>query len=248
MAELQPMPILTRRPVYVLFSGGRDSTVALHWAKTQFPLVKAIYVSLNDDWSSLIEHVRRVAETFSIDLEIKQGPNLYDIFAAVGPKLTPAAMVCKKAMLETALSDIPKGSILVWGSTRKQASVMARMSQPIRREGDYIYIRPLLFKGFPSTRYYIRANRLPIWEGYRQGLNRTACRLCPGQRPFYYAFLRRHHPDLWERLLRFEQQYGIRPWQAPRGTASFTDLANLAEVYRCTQGEVSRDLRPSRQS
>ena len=55
--------------------------------------------------------------------------------------------------------------------------------------------------------------QLPLWEGYKRGLCRTACRICPGQRPRAYAAMRREYPDVWNELLWLESRLGPGLWQ-----------------------------------
>ena len=77
---------------------------------------------------------------------------------------------------------------------------------------------------------------LPIWEGYATGLQRTACRICPGQTPATYCTLRSKYPHVWQELMDLETILGPGAWQGAhikgkrRGEiATFSQLADIGD-------------------
>jgi hypothetical protein len=63
---------------------------------------------------------------------------------------------------------------------------------------------------------------------------RTACRICPGQRPCAYTAIRESYPEVWEELLWLESRLGLGAWNRWDGKSynriqSFEELANRGE-------------------
>jgi hypothetical protein len=73
---------------------------------------------------------------------------------------------------------------------------------------------------------------MPIWEGYSFGLQRTACRICPGQRKIAYAAMRANFPQTWAELLELEKRFGPGCWQDPEGNGkgALVDCADRGEL------------------
>ena len=72
---------------------------------------------------------------------------------------------------------------------------------------------------------------MPVWEGYSYGLQRTACRICPGQKRIAYAAMRANFPQTWAELLELERRFGPGCWQDPAGEGhgSFEDMADRGQ-------------------
>ncbi len=79
---------------------------------------------------------------------------------------------------------------------------------------------------------YLQDAGLPIWEGYSFGLQRTACRICPGQRKIAYAAMRANFPQVWAELLELERRFGPGCWQDPagEGKGSLLECAGRGEA------------------
>jgi hypothetical protein len=73
---------------------------------------------------------------------------------------------------------------------------------------------------------------MPIWEGCSYGLQRTACRICPGQRKVAYAAMRANFPQTWAELLELETRFRPGCWQDPKGNGkgSLDNMANHGEL------------------
>lgn len=79
----------------------------------------------------------------------------------------------------------------------------------------YQFFQPLYFAAKEVGENLLIEAGIPLWEGYKYGLRRTACRCCPGQRPSAYAAIRSQYPEVWQEMLRLEQIMGTGYWLDP---------------------------------
>lgn len=99
----------------------------------------------------------------------------------------------------------------------------------VNRLPDYPFFQPLYFTVKDVSYSIIEETGAPVWEGYARGMKRTACRICPGQRPSAYAAMRREYPDIWDELLWLEQRLGVGYWGAQCDDSSLIELADRAD-------------------
>lgn len=77
---------------------------------------------------------------------------------------------------------------------------------------SYTFFQPLYFADKGTGERILEESNLPIWAGYDRGLKRTACNICPGQRPQGYAAMKREYPEAWRMLLEMERRLGPGAW------------------------------------
>lgn len=101
----------------------------------------------------------------------------------------------------------------------------------VKRLPDYRFFQPLYFSDKASSEAVLAEVKAPIWQGYGRGLCRTACRVCPGQRPRAYAAIRQEFPDVWMELLALEEKLGPGCWQGRMKdkVPTFTEQADKGE-------------------
>jgi len=98
----------------------------------------------------------------------------------------------------------------------------------IARLEGLVFFQPLYFASKEVCDSILEESKVPIWEGYSRGLQRTACRICPGQKPIAYTAIRENFPDVWAELLALEERLGPGCWrrQGPEGPVGFQALAD----------------------
>jgi hypothetical protein len=102
----------------------------------------------------------------------------------------------------------------------------------VDRMSEYKYFQPLYFSDKDTSHRLLEEAGVPIWEGYSRGLCRTACRMCPGQRPYAYSAIRANYPEVWAELQELERRLGPGCWQGrgPDGRIpTFQELADRGQ-------------------
>lgn len=220
--------VLAGRDIIVEFSGGIDSTAAAVWCRDNLPDAKMtlLYVDLGSDHTSMPLHLRLAAEALGSELVVARSERtLLEEFAARGEWPQFGHPYCHEF-----LHDVMDGymgkfapetvAVVRGGRLSEKAARTKGMDtrfRTVERMKDYIYFEPLYFAAKEVGRVMVEGSGVPIWPGYSEGLKRTACRICPGQRRATYATLRAKHPDVWAELKWLEGRFGPGCWQDPEG-------------------------------
>ena len=105
----------------------------------------------------------------------------------------------------------------------------------------YTFFQPLYFASKEVGEDNLKEASLPIWEGYSYGNQRTACRVCPGQKPMAFAAIRINYPDVWLELLELEGRLGKGYWQDPTdGLLSLEEIADKGQEKYAAGGYLTR--------
>jgi predicted subunit of tRNA(5-methylaminomethyl-2-thiouridylate) methyltransferase len=236
------MEILQGRKVLVEYSGGKDSTAAALWCKRYLPdaKVELCFGDMGSDYEGFDMHLHRASEQMGFPLKvIRSERTILELF--LEEKKWPFHMFpyCHE-LLYGALNGYmkthpPDSVVIVRGGRRaeKKASAEARTDRwlTIPTMKGYKFFQPLYFSDKGSSETVCRDSGMVEWEGYGFGLCRTACRICPGQRPRAYAAIRQAYPHAWTELLELERRFGPGAWQGGRpaaegGPRCFTELAD----------------------
>ena len=177
------------------------------------------------------------AEKLGVPLKvIRSEKNIFDVFLDNG-KLPHFRYPYCHEILHGALDDYvvkhkPEAVIIVRGGrlSEKMGNSAIKESRflQIQRIKDYTYFQPFYFCKKNIGEELLRQNNLPIWEGYSYGLCRTACRICPGQKPSAYAAIRANFPEVWAELIELEHRIGTGYWNDP-GTIKSSSIEELAD-------------------
>lgn len=252
--ELKPTneehEILKGRRFICEFSGGKDSTLAAVWVKRFYPdnLCDLIFCDAGADFIGFHFHLERVAEWINAPLTILRTKyNMIDMILRKGKWPYAIAPYCQQMIFERMddnLQAFNANDIVIirggnMGQRNKQRKTR-RVSRfmAVERIKQFKFFQPIYYVKSTSTRALCDAACVPMWEGYKYGLQRTACRICPGQNQVGYAAIRLNYPDVWDELIEMEQRLGPGAWNDPIDNAfhgNFTELANRGET-RLLQG------------
>jgi len=221
--------------IAVAFSGGRDSTVALLWAVANAGgrEVYPIYCDMGVGYPAASEHARAVCRSLGLELTVVKPRK--DFWELLDRKGWPHFHFpwCQGEMLHPALDSAVKElgdlteTLYIWGGTRHQKAARSQKKPAERYRGIDTY-SPLYSWSRKDIAKVLGESGVLQWRGYRLGFPRTACWMCPGQRPLGYAALRRWYPGLWRELLRWERRLGIGAWN-PAGQKPGTGFQFLAD-------------------
>jgi len=216
--------ILEGRTLLVEFSGGKDSSAVAVWTKHYFPEAKILlcYVDLGAEYEGFFFHLRRLSEALGCELKVlRSSVNIIAEFLNRGKWPHFGGPYCHEflhmpmhAMMRSIGVDLV-ADIRGGRAKERAGKTKARTSRYLVDDGmkGYIFFQPLYFTTKEAAEKIVLDNGLPIWEGYDSGLQRTACRVCPGQKPATYAAIRANYPAVWEELLELDRRFGPGCWQ-----------------------------------
>ncbi|MFP3868621.1 MAG: terminase gpA endonuclease subunit [Desulfobacteraceae bacterium] len=233
----------TGRKIMVEFSGGKDSTTAALWCLNFFPEneIQLNFVDLGADFVGFSLFLNQLAEVLGAELNVLRAKaNLIDEFYRQGKWPFPTFPYCHKYLHEALDNNVKRyqpDEVIVVRGGRLEEKTGRRQMQPDRfmvidRMKAYRFFNPMYFATKEVGEKILEESAVPIWEGYSHGLQRTACRICPGQRRIAYAAIRANYPDVWQELLEIEKRLGPGCWQ-PIGKegrhGSVVEMADLGQ-------------------
>ena len=121
--------------VYVAFSGGKDSTVLLHIARSIYPNIKAVYANIGIDFPSVVKFV-----------------NSFDNVDYVQPKMRFATIIKKHGIVfpskdaSRVLKDARRGCRCISGNPMAACTEGALIIKPMRQHNRQLH-RATILKG-----------------------------------------------------------------------------------------------------
>ena len=221
--------------IIVHFSGGRDSTCSLLWAahnaggRTVIP----VYCDMGVDYPATSDHCRAICVRLDLELTVvRPEDDFWKMLVREGWPYFQHPW-CQHKMLYPALRgafrknrDLSKALVVGGGSKKESAAISNKQAIEKYRELDTYF--PMYSWGKDDIDQVLSESGAPLWSGYKRGFARTACWMCPGQRPIGYAALRKWYPGLWRELLEWEDRLGIGAWN-PAGQEPGTGFRRLAD-------------------
>ncbi len=220
-----------RPTILVYFSGGRDSTFALLWAKTNFPdrRIIGVFSDTGVELPGMTVHVKKVCDHLGVDLKIVKPDD--DMLIDIAENGFPASVFlpCREKYIYRPINRYiktfpPEEVVVLDGSRGDQAlkkSTKTKTSVPPGME-KYTYYHPAFDVAAETQQEILDKSGVPVWEGYAQGFARTACWCCPGQSGQQAAALKRNYPGLFAYVQKLEVLSGtILDWnnKPPRSIA-----------------------------
>lgn len=228
------------KTIVVQYSGGKDSSGALIWAKTNFPDKKIIclYVDTSVEFPDLAWHNNDVADFFQVDLEIvKPATEFWTYCRRKGMWPSIIFRDCIEKFIKNPcipfLKKMDENTTLFCGGMRVEESVRgSKKTETTSTYGNIRAYHPAYFLSKPSIEEAIKVSGMPVWRGYGQGFVRTACWCCPGMRGAQALALSRIYPGLADIILWYEKNHlGVmRPnGQPPTGFQHLVDIGKRKE-------------------
>lgn len=217
--------------ILVMFSGGRDSTFALLWARQNFPNLRtiAVFSDTGVEFPGMTIHVKRVCDYLGAELKIVKPE--HDMLIDIVENGFPATVFlsCREKYIYRPVTQYfrtfpPEEVVIIDGSRGDQAlkrSKKTKTSAPAGME-KYTYYHPAHDVAAETQQAILEKSGVPLWEGYEAGFVRTACWCCPGQSGLQAAALKRNYPGLFAYVQKLEQLSGtILDWgsKPPRSIA-----------------------------
>jgi len=253
--DLKPLndelAFLKNKKFLIEFSGGIDSSASAVWTKYYFPEaeIELVFADLGADFVNFNIFLATFSEAIGVSLKIlRSNKNIIQEF--IQRKEWPVfnRPYCKDILNDTLdeyyLTHDSNEIIIVRGGRLAEKAKKTKVAQnrfysvngKNKAVERYMFFQPCYFSDKATSQSIIDAAELPIWQGYQYGLQRTACRICPGQRQQAYAAIKVNYPEVWEELMWLQDKFGPGCWQ---GQSRFEDLAQKG-MKKFTEGGYRR--------
>ena len=210
-----------RKIILVAFSGGKDSTFSLIWAKHNFPdmHIVACFSDTGVEFPGMTAHVWEVCKFFDVECKIvKPSKDVWIYWAEHARFFNVIFPECQSVFVykpideyfvEYDLDDV----VIIDGSRGDQArrtSTKTKTSgMKSGRMSKYTYYHPCHDIDHSTEEAIIEKSGVPLWEGYAMGFKRTACWCCPAQASEQAYALSQNYPGLVEVIRRWEKRLGM---------------------------------------
>ncbi|MCX9014761.1 MAG: phosphoadenosine phosphosulfate reductase family protein [Candidatus Methanoperedens sp.] len=210
-------------PVYVSFSGGKDSLVTLDLTRKAIKKpVKVFFANTGIEFPETIEFIRNYSKENNLDIiEVEVKEAFWEALPDFGPPAKDfrwCCKVCKLAPINSVIEECVSkhGKCLTIDGKRKYES-FARARIAPKEENPFI---PGQVSVFPIRNWraievwlYIYFRNLEYNPLYDMGFERVGCWLCPAELGAEYYRFGQLHPELFERwnnyLLEWANENGI---------------------------------------
>jgi len=220
-------------PVYVSFSGGKDSLVVLDLAKSALKQreFKAFFLNTGIEFPETVEFARDLCREMKVPLEeMSAGSSFWEQVEKFGPPAKDFRWCCKVCKLASA-GDLETGKGACSFSGKEAANAVAYLTIDGKRKHESFSrariaasetnpFVPAQLNIFPIRDWralevwlYIHWRRLSYNPLYDQGFERVGCWLCPSALAAEYARVKELHPEMHARwnafLLEWAKKHGL---------------------------------------
>jgi phosphoadenosine phosphosulfate reductase len=205
------------RPVYVSFSGGKDSLVVLDLTRSALKhRLKAYFINTGLEFPETVEYVRMFCHDNDIHLdELDAGDVFWQHLHNFGPPAKDYRWCCKVCKLAPAGKISEKGNYLTMDGKRRYES-FSRSRIPVTEENSLVpgqvNVYPIRDWCAMEVWLYIHWRGLEYNPLYDLGFERVGCWLCPAALGAEYRRMIELHPELYERWDTY-----LRDWASGRG-------------------------------
>lgn len=248
LAQRHPLSELTaeeiiaealKHRVYVAWSGGRCSTVALHLTLQQDPDVPVVFSNTGVEYPETVRYVHRMAEEWRLNFhELKPDTTFWEIVEEHGfPQLRGSGSPGRprKPACCTLLKEAPANRFLrendmegfISGlrveESRARALVICHKGPYYRAKRDGLWkFHPIALWSLEEMMAYVKRHGIPLNPLYERGLPRVGCFPCTGftswreqlskTMPRFYRWLNREYQKWRGRptLWEFQDSEGCR--------------------------------------
>jgi phosphoadenosine phosphosulfate reductase len=210
-------------PVYVSFSGGKDSLTTLDLTRSAVKKpIKVFFANTGIEFPETVEFVRRFCKDNNIELiELETKEAFWENLPSFGPPAKDfrwCCKVCKLAPINTVIEECTRGGgkcLTIDGKRKYESFTRSRIAP--KEENPFI---PGQVSVFPIRDWraievwlYIYYRKLEFNPLYELGFERVGCWLCPAELSAEYYRVRELHPELFARwhdyLLNWAKEHGL---------------------------------------
>ncbi len=209
-------------PVYVSFSGGKDSLATLDITRSALKNVKVFFANTGIEFPETVEFLRQFCRKNSVELiEVNANEAFWENLPIFGPPAKDfrwCCKVCKLAPINIVMEECTRQGrkcLTIDGKRKYESFSRARISP--KEENPFI---PGQVSVFPIRNWraievwlYIYYRKLEYNPLYDLGFERVGCWLCPAELSAEYYRFKELHPELFARwneyLLNWAKEHGV---------------------------------------
>ncbi|NJD77943.1 MAG: 4Fe-4S dicluster domain-containing protein [Candidatus Methanoperedens sp.] len=196
-------------PVYVSFSGGKDSLTTLDLTRSAVKRqIKVFFANTGIEFPETVEFARRFCKKNNIELiEVEAKEAFWENLPSFGPPAKDfrwCCKVCKLAPINIVIEECTRGGhkcLTIDGKRKYESFARARIAP--KEENPFI---PGQVSVFPIRNWraievwlYIYYRKLEYNPLYDFGFERVGCWLCPAELSAEYYRFKELHPELFKR-------------------------------------------------
>lgn len=215
--------------IAVKFSGGRDSTMALLWAKHNFPDLHIVAVFSNPgyEFPGMTIHVQKVCDYLGVECVIvhPERDMLVDFYTSGFP--SAQFLSCREKYIYSPVNAYirnlpPETTVVLDGSRGDQKLAISRKTKTSAPNDSkmkgYRYYHPCHDIDYETELRILAESGVPIWSGYDKGFVRTSCWCCPGMNSRQAYAIEQNFPWAIEIIREIEAARDQKlNWAADRG-------------------------------
>jgi len=208
-----------RSTILVTFSGGKDSSFALLWAKTNFPEkeIVAVFSDTGVELPGMTAHIQECCEFLEVQCEIVKPRR--DMWTQILKNGWPSIIYhwCQSVLVYEPINMVyneynPSDTIIIDGSRADQVTRVCKKNKTSKpsdkRMQKFDYYHPAFDVAKDVLEHILEKSGMPLWDGYDRGFVRTACWMCPGMCGDQALALSENYPGLTEDIRKWERKIG----------------------------------------
>lgn len=205
------------RPVYVSFSGGKDSLAVLDLARSALKRTPEVYfINTGLEFPETVEYVQKFCRDNDIQLDERDaGDAFWRHLPDFGPPAKDYRWCCKVCKLAPA-GDTPEEGAFLTADGKRRFESFGRGRIPSKEENPFVpgqvNVYPIRDWRAIEVWLYIYWRKLEYNPLYDMGFERVGCWLCPAALGAEYRRMEQLHPDLYRRWDTY-----LRDWAERRG-------------------------------
>ena len=200
-----------RSKVAVSFSGGKDSLVALHLA-SRVGIRRAVFSDTTIESRKVIEFVKEVEILLGIKIDIvKPRRSFWELIYFLGVPSVHYRWCCPTIKFQQLNEYARKHGIKYYVTGLRREESVARKEYGKTGTNPMlphiIQLNPIVEWSEKEVWEYIKKYELPTPPGYKNGLLRNGCVVCPYKSPKELKKMKRLEPEIWEKFEEFLNLY-----------------------------------------
>ena len=208
-----------KKTIYISYSGGKDSTFALVWAKQNFPdkEIIAVFSDTGVEFPGFVAHIKESCDYMEVKYQIVKPEK--DMWIQILKQGWPNIIHrwCQKMFIYDPINTLyksisPEDIIILDGSRSDQVTRTTRKtktSKPADKTmSKYDFYHPAFDVKKDVLEDVLKKSGVPMWVGYDHGFLRTACWMCPGQSGSQAYARSQNYPGLVDVIRNWEHKIG----------------------------------------